>query len=107
MYQITEIQELPWFELPACRRLPDGTKQLPQEMLKNGQWDIKEHIDGLVQSCSNSSALAMELLQYCAQPSICEWNLMNIWDVIEKFVSKNKDHISFSNYLTHCGLVTQ
>ena len=29
------------------------------------------YIDGLVQDCSNSSALAMELLQSCAKPSIC------------------------------------
>ena len=28
------------------------------------------HIDGLVQDCSNSSALAMELLQFCAKPSM-------------------------------------
>ena len=28
------------------------------------------HIDGLVKDCSNSSALAMELLQSCAKPSI-------------------------------------
>ena len=28
------------------------------------------HIDGLVQNCSNSSALAMELLQSCTKPSI-------------------------------------
>ena len=27
------------------------------------------HIDGLVQDCSNSSALAMELLQSCTKPS--------------------------------------
>ena len=27
-------------------------------------------IDGLVQDCSNSSALAMELLQSCTKPSI-------------------------------------
>ena len=26
---------------------------------------INKHIDGFVQDCSNSSALAMELLQYC------------------------------------------
>ena len=31
-----------------------------------------EHIDGLVQDCSNSSALAMELLQSCTKPSV--WN---------------------------------
>ena len=29
------------------------------------------NIDGLVQGCSNSSALAMELLQSCTKPSIC------------------------------------
>ena len=29
------------------------------------------HIDGLVQDCSNSSALAVELLQSCTKPSIC------------------------------------
>ena len=30
------------------------------------------HFDGLVQDCSNSSALAMELLQSCTKPSICK-----------------------------------
>ena len=34
------------------------------------------YIDGLVQDCSNSSALAMELLQSCTEPSI--W-LCVIW----------------------------
>ena len=29
----------------------------------------KVYIDGLVQDCSNSSALAMELLQFCIKPS--------------------------------------
>ena len=32
---------------------------------------LPEHIDGLVQDCSNPSALAMELLQSCTKPSIC------------------------------------
>ena len=31
----------------------------------------KTYIDGLVQDCSNSSALAMELPQSCTKPSIC------------------------------------
>ena len=31
---------------------------------------FKNHIYGLVQDCSNSSALAMELLQSCTKPSI-------------------------------------
>ena len=44
--------------------------------LLNWQWDYRDwyghihHIDGLVQDCSNSSALAMELLQSCTKPSI-------------------------------------
>ena len=32
--------------------------------------DADSYIDGLVQDCSNSSALAMELLQSCTKPSI-------------------------------------
>ena len=32
----------------------------------NGQ----QHIDGLVQDCSNSSVLSMELLQSCTKPSL-------------------------------------
>ena len=31
---------------------------------------VEEHFDSLVQDCSNSSALAMELLQSCNKPSI-------------------------------------
>ena len=31
---------------------------------------VTDHVDGLVQDCSNSSALAMELLQSCAKPSM-------------------------------------
>ena len=30
-----------------------------------------EYINGLVQACSNSSALTMEILQSCTKPSIC------------------------------------
>ena len=32
--------------------------------------DVDSHIDSLLQDGSNSSALAMELLQSCAKPSI-------------------------------------
>ena len=39
-------------------------------MKKLNNVDIqKQPIDGLVQDCSNSSALAMELLQSCTKPS--------------------------------------
>ena len=34
-------------------------------------WRVyQDHTDGLVQDCSNSGALAMELLQSCSKPSI-------------------------------------
>ena len=33
-------------------------------------WKSTGHIEGLVQDCSNSSTLAMELLQSCTKPSI-------------------------------------
>ena len=36
--------------------------------------------DGLVQDCSNSSALAMELLQSCAKPS--SWSVMSCERVV-------------------------
>ena len=32
---------------------------------------LENYIDGLAQDCSNSSALAMQLLQSCPKPSIC------------------------------------
>ena len=35
-------------------------------------WIQIYHFHGLVQDCSNSSALAMELLQSCTKPSICD-----------------------------------
>ena len=45
-----------------------------------------DKIDGLVQNCSNSSALVMELLQSCTEPSI--WTQLNktqqklcMWDI--------------------------
>ena len=43
-----------------------------------GQWFnphsiLKLYMDGLVQDCSNSSALAMELLQSCTKPLILCW----------------------------------
>ena len=35
------------------------------------------HIDGLVKDCSNSSALAMELLQSCTKSNMCHQALVN------------------------------
>ena len=36
------------------------------------------HMDGLVQDCSNSSALAMELLQSCTKPSVLSINTLRL-----------------------------
>ena len=47
--------------------LQDSFRSLPPE---------KHIFDGLVHDCSNSSALAMELLQSCTKPSIC-WSYIH------------------------------
>ena len=36
---------------------------------------VQAYIDGLLQDCSNSSALAMELLQSCTKPLIYTFSL--------------------------------
>ena len=35
------------------------------------------YVDGLVQDCSISSALAMEILQSCTKPSTCRYNMIS------------------------------
>ena len=45
--------------------------------LSNVHVSLLLHINGLVQDCSNSSALAMELLQSCPKPSICKWQYLH------------------------------
>ena len=35
---------------------------------------VQKYIDSIVQYCSNSSALAVELLQSCTKPSVCCWS---------------------------------
>ena len=37
-------------------------------------WGKKTHVDGIMQDCSNPSALAMRLLQSCTKPSIWSVN---------------------------------
>ena len=45
------------------------TRRPLEVVLRDVIWDAQwhDHIDDLVQDCSNSSALAMELLQSCAE----------------------------------------
>ena len=40
---------------------------------------IRYHTNGLVQDCSNSSALAMELLQSCTEPSTLNFLVFLTW----------------------------
>ena len=44
------------------------TIKIPTTMYSDILIYITQEIDGLVQDCSNSSALAMELLQSCTEP---------------------------------------
>ena len=47
------------------------------------QWiSLYVYIDGLVQDCSNSSALTMELLQSCTKTSICTYTLLDFLCVL-------------------------
>ena len=52
-----------------------------QVMEKNNQ-----HVDGLVQDCSNFSAVAMELLQSCTKPSISYLHFISSFNTAAKAV---------------------
>ena len=41
-------------------------------------WPSYDHLNGLVQNCSNSIANAQELLQFCTKPSI-------LWSLLQSF----------------------
>ena len=55
--------------VPRPRRATSRRGQ--QRHLQNYSGPIDDHIYGLPQDCGNSSALALELPQTCAMPSIC------------------------------------
>ena len=47
-------------------------KGVLDDVIHNGHQTPENcRVDGLVQGCNNSSALAMELLQSCTKPSTC------------------------------------
>ena len=60
--------------MSACVRrrrvMADATTAKGLSAVVVGQGKYWGYIDGLVRDCSNSSALAMELLQSCSKPSI-------------------------------------
>ena len=56
--------------------LPSKTGDIAgwQGSVSDESWREKTgHVDGLVQDCSNSSALARELLESCNKPSMSSW----------------------------------
>ena len=53
-------------QLHSCQIYPNGPVPSMKPEQNGG------HFNGLVQDCSNSSALAMELLQSCTKPSILQ-----------------------------------
>ena len=55
--------------LYSCDVIQMGCSGLAYPDIYNGEWT--HHICGLAQDCSNSIASAMELLQFCANSSIC------------------------------------
>ena len=57
------------------------------------------HLEGLVQNCSNSSALAMELLQYCTKPSI--WRAL---PVHEPYEAVSLTHWGWVMHICVCNL---
>ena len=57
----------------------------------------KDHSDGLLQDCSNSSVLAIELLQSCTKPSIEHWS--NIWPLWHSN--------AVAHFMNHLSLVIQ
>ena len=76
-----------WYETPSCSLWHCNVDALavlsgfmwciypyPSGIL---HWHWDSHINGLVQDCGNSNALALELLQSCIQPLI--WLLLPCW----------------------------
>ena len=75
---------------------------------QNIWWLNAKHIDGSVQTCSNSIANALELLQSCAKPSIC--NLIAItmlqlyreWYWIQRDIYNGKTYIN--GFVQDCSI---
>ena len=51
-----------------------SSAKYPTFCIRENRFD-RYRVGGLVQDCSNSSALAMALMQSCAKPSICDGRL--------------------------------
>ena len=58
------------FKVLCSFALPSISPSVCEFFVEAVKIDVWNHFDGLVQDCSNSSALAMELLLSCTKPSI-------------------------------------
>ena len=75
--------------LPHSRRMLNSFRSTSERLQQRSERRARPasnqdaaHLDGLVQDCSISIALAMEILQSCAEPSICRlnYNVCNLWN---------------------------
>ena len=64
-----------WFETLLCPLWRHCNGDVLYKIVNRGYQGV--NIDGLMQDCSNSSALAMELLQFCNKLSICVCQYVN------------------------------
>ena len=71
---ITQIilLHITWSCLNNGPHLSDWIHALKNDLIPNSELYIG-YTDGLVQDCSNSSAIALELLQPCTKPSLWKW----------------------------------
>ena len=65
VYRMWRMKYLACFDLTLESKIGH-----PDRCPSNGRLDGMHHFDGLVKGCSNSSALAIELLQSCTKPSV-------------------------------------
>ena len=78
------VMSLHWDSIPKPISLPYTMTQV---------LDTCCHFHGLVQDCSNSSALAMELLQSCTKPSICSSSSsLESWVCLAKYVTSTNEN---------------
>ena len=66
---VTSLYQWIALYLMICHHLHPGHVGHSKQCLS--QWEKMLHIDGLVQDCSISSANALEIMQFCTKPLIC------------------------------------
>ena len=91
--------------------LPMNADQEMEAITNWSQW-WQIYLDGLVQDCSDSSVLAMELLQSCTEPSICPSTHIGLMTYIDGLVQERCNssalalelHLSCTNPLIYVSV---